>query len=109
MPTNTAEYDYREYLARQDVYSLMSRPRVTVLAHVQGLAPLAWLYSFKAHTTRTRVIVQILREPQASLLTGILLGDDAEVAERGAKGAVRTRVWRMFHHLPVWRPMVALM
>ena len=77
MPTNTAEYDYREYLARQDVYSLMSRSRVTVLAHGQGLAPLAWLYSFKARATRTCVIAQILPKPQASLLTGILLGDDA--------------------------------
>jgi competence protein ComEC len=76
-PTNTNEFDYREYLARQDVYSIMSRPRVTVLAHDQGFAPLVWLYSFKAHAKT--VIAQILPEPQASLLTGILLGDDAGI------------------------------
>ena len=45
-PTNTGEFDYREYLARQEVYSLMSRPRVNVLARDQGFASLAWLYSF---------------------------------------------------------------
>jgi len=31
-PANTGDFDYREYLARQDVYSIMSRPRVSVLA-----------------------------------------------------------------------------
>ncbi len=53
--------------------------QVMVLARDQGFAPLAWLYAFKARATRTRVIVRTLRVPesQASLLTGILLGDDA--------------------------------
>jgi len=59
----------------------MSRPRVTVLARNQGFAPLGWLYAFKAHATLTRVIAQTLRvpEPQASLLTGILLSDDSGI------------------------------
>lgn len=74
-PTDTANFSYREYLARQGVYSLMSRPRLTVLARDQGFAPLAWLFAFKAHAKSD--IAQTLRvpEPQASLLTGILLGD----------------------------------
>ena len=59
----------------------MSRPRVSVLAHDQGFAPLAWLAPFAgcAFKARTKnVIAQTLRvpEPQASLLMGILLGDD---------------------------------
>ena len=59
----------------------MSRPRVTVLARDQGFAPLGWLYTLEARATRTRVIAQTLcvPEPQASLLTGILLGDDAGI------------------------------
>jgi competence protein ComEC len=72
-----SDFDYREYLARQDVYSIMSRPRVSVLARDQGFAPLAWLYAFKARAKG--VIAQILPEPQASLLTGILLGDDSGI------------------------------
>jgi len=78
-PTNAGDFDYCEYLARQDVYSIMSRPRVTVLARDQGFAPLAWLFTFKARAKS--VITQILPEPQASLLTGILLGDDAGVPQ----------------------------
>jgi competence protein ComEC len=76
-PTSSSEFDYCEYLARQGVYSTMSRPRVTVLVRGQGFAPLAWLYAFKAHAKN--VIAQILPEPQASLLTGILLGDDSGI------------------------------
>jgi competence protein ComEC len=86
-PTNTGDFDYREYLARQDVYSIMSRPRVTMLARTQGFAPLAWLYSFKSHAKS--VIAQILPEPQASLLTGILLGDDAGIS-KSVQDAFRT-------------------
>jgi len=55
----------------------MSRPRVSVLSRDQGFAPQAWLYAFRTRATRTRVIAHILPEPQATLLTGILLGDDA--------------------------------
>jgi len=76
-PVNSDEFDYREYLARQNVYSLMSRPRVTTLARDQGFAPFAWLYAFKSRAKN--VIAQILPEPQASLLTGILLGDDSGI------------------------------
>ncbi len=53
----------------------MSRLQVRVLARDQGFAPLRWLFAFEAHAKN--VIVRILPEPQASLLTGILLGDDA--------------------------------
>jgi competence protein ComEC len=65
----------------------MSRPRVTVLARDQGFAPLAWLYSFKARAKN--VIAQILPEPQASLLTGILLGDDSGIP-KSVQDAFRT-------------------
>ncbi len=69
----------------------MSRLRVTVLARDPGLAPLAWLHTFRARATLTRVIAQTLRvpEPQASLLTGILLGDDSGIP-KGVQDAFRT-------------------
>ncbi len=86
-PTDSPDFSYREYLARQGVYSLMSRPRVTTLARDQGFAPLAWLYSFKARAKN--VIAQILPEPQASLLTGILLGDDSGIP-KSVQEAFRT-------------------
>ena len=86
-PTSTSDFDYREYLARQDVYSIMSRPRVSVLARNQGFAPLGWLYAFKARAKN--VVAQILPEPQASLLTGILLGDDVGIP-KSVQDAFRT-------------------
>ena len=86
-PANMGDFDYREYLARQDVYSLMSRPRVEVITRDQGFAPLAWLYAFKARAKN--VIAQILPEPQASLLTGILLGDDSGIP-KSVQDAFRT-------------------
>jgi len=86
-PANTGEFDYREYLARQGVYSLMSRPRVTVLARDQAFAPLGWLYAFKVRAKN--IIAQILPEPQASLLTGILLGDDSGIP-KSVQEAFRT-------------------
>ena len=65
----------------------MSRPRVTVLTRDQGFAPLGWLYAFKAHAKN--VIAQILPEPQASPLTGILLGDDSGLP-KSVQDAFRT-------------------
>jgi hypothetical protein len=82
----------------------MSHPRVTVLAHDQGFAPLTWLApftacAFKARATLTRVIEQILSEPQAlpvrpqfncgrNEFTGISLGDDAATRRRHPQGCV---------------------
>jgi len=83
VPTHADEFDYREYLDRQGVRSIIEYPGVTVLARDQGIAPQAWLASFtgcafKVRATLTRVIAQThcVPEPQASLLTGILPGND---------------------------------
>lgn len=86
-PADSGDFSYREYLARQGVYSLMSRPRVSVLARDQGFAPLGWLYAFKARARN--LIAQILLELQASLLTGILLGDDSGIL-KNVQDAIRT-------------------
>ena len=74
-PPEFATFSYKDFLARQGVYSLIDRPRVTLLAHDQGSPILAAIFAFRGRA-RT-VIAQILPEPSASLLTGILLGDDA--------------------------------
>jgi competence protein ComEC len=57
------------------VYSLIDRPQVKALAHDQGSPILPAIYAFR---NRAYVVIQqILPEPQASLLSGILLGIDA--------------------------------
>jgi competence protein ComEC len=70
-------FDYREYLARQGVHSVVRWARVR---GEPGRGPsrrigeklYGRLLSFKRHAQR--VIAQIIPEPSASLLTGILLG-----------------------------------
>lgn len=74
-PPEFATFSYQDYLARQGIYSMIDRPRLSVIAHDQGSPILAAIFSFRARARE--VIAQILPEPSASLLTGILLGDDA--------------------------------
>lgn len=73
-PASDGDFDYRAYLARQDVHSVMFLPQLTVLAEGEGNRLLHAIFAFKqrAHAT----ILQIIPEPQASLLAGILLGND---------------------------------
>ncbi len=66
------DFSYKDYLARFDIYSLLRRPRIEVLASNQGNPFWAAMFAFKASASRT--INRILAEPYASLLNGILLG-----------------------------------
>lgn len=74
-PPEFATFSYKDFLARQGIHSMIDRPRVTTLARDQGSPILAAIFAFRGQARH--VIAQILPEPQASLLTGILLGDDA--------------------------------
>jgi competence protein ComEC len=65
-------FSYRDYLARQGIYSLLRWARVRVLARGQGNRLLGALLAFKRHAQG--VIAGVLPEPCAALLTGILLG-----------------------------------
>jgi competence protein ComEC len=74
-PPEFPTFNYADYLARQGVYSMIDRPQVKVLAQDQGNPILSAIYAFR---NRAYVVIQqILPEPQASLLSGILLGIDA--------------------------------
>jgi competence protein ComEC len=74
-PPEFATFSYADFLARQGVYSMIDRPQVKVLEHDRGNPILSIVYGFR---DRAYVVIQqILPEPQASLLSGILLGVDA--------------------------------
>jgi competence protein ComEC len=66
------DFNYRDYLARQGVYSIISYPRVEVLDTGKGFKPLAWIYSLRESLARS--LSQALPEPPASIAQGILLG-----------------------------------
>jgi len=71
-PPVLGDFSYREYLAARGVHSLMRRVRVTRLEQVRGSSVLRAL--FRAKRALRRVIEGILPNPDAGLLSGILLG-----------------------------------
>jgi competence protein ComEC len=71
-PPVLEDFSYKDYLARQGIHSLVRHAEVTLLTERQASPILYHLYEFKRHAQST--IAGILPEPQAALLTGILLG-----------------------------------
>ena len=71
------DFSYQDYLARQEVYSLLRRPQITLLARGRGNPVYAALYAFKARAQQC--IAHLLPEPHAALLTGILLGVESGI------------------------------
>ncbi len=71
-PPEFADFSYREYLARQGVFSLVRRAQAVRVGQ-ETVNPLQQaLLAFRGRAQA--VIGRILHEPAASLLTGILLG-----------------------------------
>jgi competence protein ComEC len=73
-PPEDAGFSYREHLARQGIHSQMNRPQIDVLAEGGGSAIYSRILALKERAKGT--IQRLLPDPQAALLTGILLGDD---------------------------------
>jgi competence protein ComEC len=70
-------FSYREYLARQGVYSLMSPARVTRLAAGQANPLLQAVFALRQRALRT--VQALFPEPESSLLAGILLGVESGI------------------------------
>ncbi len=77
-PLDLLGSDYRAYLARRGIHSLLSRGDIQVMEGNCGVALWSWLYSVRRKTRS--IISNALSEPQASLLTGILLGSDEGIS-----------------------------
>ena len=73
-PPENESFSYKAYLARQDIHSLIFLPQIEIIDENAGNPIYHAIYSLKqrAHST----IKQTIAEPQASLLAGILLGND---------------------------------
>lgn len=87
-PPEFPEFSYRAYLAARDIHAMLRRPRIQVLAEGQGNPIYATLYAFKARAQAT--IAEIIPEPEASLLTGILLGNERGIPENVQAAFART-------------------
>jgi competence protein ComEC len=71
-PLQFEDFDYKSYLARQGIYSIIFYPRLEVLDRGQGSKPLQWIYSLREHLSAS--LAGALPEPQGSLAQAILLG-----------------------------------
>jgi competence protein ComEC len=70
-----ASFDYGSYLARQGIQAVLAFPQSQVLDQGQGSVFFHAIYALKERARA--VIYRQLPDPQASLLSGILLGDDS--------------------------------
>jgi len=71
-PPQFDDFDYREYLAHHQVYSIMFYPEMEVLETGKGAKPLEWIYSLRNNLSQS--LTKVLSEPQAALAQGIILG-----------------------------------
>lgn len=76
-PPEFPDFNYRDYLARQGVHSLMGRASVDPVGAGGGSALLRAVYAYR---TRAHGVLQaVFPEPEASLLAGILLGIESGI------------------------------
>lgn len=78
-PAENEEFSYREYLAREGIYSIMTSDEVTRLPGREGNFFTRGLFALKTYALET--IYRIFPDPEASLLAGILLGVDNGLPE----------------------------
>jgi competence protein ComEC len=71
-PLQFEDFDYKSYLARQGIYSIIYYPGVEVLERGQGSKPLQWIYSLREYLSVS--LARALPEPQGSLAQAISLG-----------------------------------
>ncbi len=76
-PPENDEFSYRDYLASRRVYSLMAFPRVQLISQRQGNALMQALYA--ARQSVHLKIQAFLPQPEAALLSGILLGIETDI------------------------------
>lgn len=78
-PPENEEFSYRDYLARQDVYSYLGYPRTHLLEHGAGNPLMAAIVRFRDWAYEE--VYHLFPAPEAPLLAGILLGMDNAMPE----------------------------
>ena len=73
-PPEFEDFSYRDYLARQGILTYMPDATVWRMPYTDGNPVLRLVFAFKEHAIDH--IYRIFPEPEASLLAGILLGND---------------------------------
>jgi competence protein ComEC len=73
------DFSYQAYLAQQGVYSYMRSPEAYRISSEGGNRLLRAIYAYKDHALHT--VYRLWPDPEASLLAGILLGDEGGIPE----------------------------
>jgi competence protein ComEC len=71
-PPEFEDYSYKDYLARQGIYSFISRPQIEKIESGQGRP--FWTAIYAGKDQARDAIARLVPDPEASLLQGILLG-----------------------------------
>lgn len=87
-PKNFGDFDYKSYLAKSDIYSLIQHPEIKVLAKNQGGKIKQGLFWLKQKFENS--LEKILSEPQASFLAGLTLGEKRQIPEGFSEALKRT-------------------
>lgn len=74
-PKNFNDFNYQEYLAKDDIYSVIYSPEIKVLAKNKGNFIKSSLFWLKNKFEKS--LAKILSEPQFSLANGLILGERA--------------------------------
>ncbi|MDH5507748.1 MAG: ComEC family competence protein, partial [Anaerolineae bacterium] len=77
-PPESEEFSYREYLARQGVYTLMPFAEASLLEAGQGNPIYTAVFAFKQRALE--MVYRLFPDPEASLLAGILLGVESGIS-----------------------------
>jgi len=78
-PPVLADFNYRDYLARQGIGSIINYPETSLLATGQGNPVRAWIYDLRGDLSSA--LEDALPEPEAALAQGILLGRRASLPD----------------------------
>ncbi|MCP4168875.1 MAG: ComEC family competence protein [Chloroflexi bacterium] len=76
-PPTFSDFDYRRFLARKGIRTLVRRAEITVLAEDQGSPFWARMYRVRARASAT--IEQLLPQPYAALANGMILGIESGI------------------------------
>ncbi|OIO48219.1 MAG: hypothetical protein AUJ32_01095 [Parcubacteria group bacterium CG1_02_40_82] len=71
-------FDYKTYLAKSDIYSIILNPEIKILAQNQGNYIKQILFSLKQKYENS--IESLMGEPQASFLAGLNLGQNKQIS-----------------------------
>jgi len=80
MPENFEDFNYKDYLKNNNIYLLMEFPEMECSGERQGFVLQNILVDFKQKLNR--IISENLKEPQSSLMMGIIFGQDRLFSEK---------------------------